>query len=272
MKSSILVLIVICVAVISVSLFYLNRHQAEPVPAMTDTAPVPAKEDAPPEKIAVAKVELPPIIKTNAEPSTPVAIPVADETKPDDSTNVIGKAVDALLSAKSGREKHELFQQLLQNGQLDQAIAELRQRAATDVSNPEISTTLGEALLNKVASIHDAGGDTDQMGILAMQADQSFNAALKIDPQNYEAQLVKSISMTYWPTDPTRDAETVQTLTSLIDRQETMASQPDFAQPYIYLGNEYQKIGELDKAQATWMLGLQKFPNDSELQKKVNGQ
>ncbi|MGH7975878.1 MAG: hypothetical protein ACREC8_04365, partial [Limisphaerales bacterium] len=110
------------------------------------------------------------------------------------------------------------------------------------------------------------------IGILAMQADQSFNAALKIDPSNYEAQLVKGISMTYWPSDPTRDAQVVQTLSSLIDRQESMPSDPGMAQAYIFLGNEYQKIGQPEKAQATWLLGAQEFPSNPTLQQKINGQ
>ncbi|HVU28183.1 MAG TPA: hypothetical protein VHG71_10675 [Verrucomicrobiae bacterium] len=272
MKSFIFVLIIVCVAVTGVSLFYLNHHPSEPVLAMTNTAPVLAKEDALPERIAIAQVAPPPTIETSIASPAPVVIPVADETKPDDATNGVGKLVDALLSAKNGLDKHNLFQQLVKSGQIDAVISELQQRAAQNPDDPEIPTTLGEALLNKVRAIHNSGGDNDQMGILAMQADQSFNDALKIDPQNYEAQLVKSISMTYWPADPARDPQVVQTLTSLIDRQETMPSQPDFAQPYIYLGNEYQKIGESDKAQATWALGLQKFPNDPTLQQKVNGQ
>ncbi len=205
------------------------------------------------------------------EKTLPVA-PVVSQAKPDDATSAIHKAVDALLSAKSAGEKHELFQQLLKSGQMDQALAELKKRAADDPNNPQIPTTIGEALINQVGAIHAAGGDINEQGILAMQADQNFNAALKIDPNNYEAQLVKSISMTYWPAEPARDAQVVQTLSDLIDRQETMPSQPGFAQTYIYLGNEYQKIGQPDKALATWQLGAQKFPNDPTLQKKISGQ
>jgi tetratricopeptide (TPR) repeat protein len=191
--------------------------------------------------------------------------------KPDDSTNAIHKAVDALLSAKSAKEKHDLFQELLKSGQLDQAMAELKQRATDNPNDPEIPTTLGEAELNKVKALHDAGADVNEMGILAMQADQNFNAALKIDPQNWEANFVKASSMYYWPADPTRDNDVVQRLSSLIDQQETMTMQPQFAQTYVVLGNEYQKLGQPDKAQATWQLGAQKFPNDPTLQAKING-
>jgi hypothetical protein len=51
-----------------------------------------------------------------------------------------------------------------------------------------------------------------------------------------------------------------------------MATQPEFAQTYLVLGNEYQKIGQPEKAIATWQLGAQKFPNEPALQKKISGQ
>ena len=145
-------------------------------------------------------------------------------------------------------------------------------RAADNPDNPQLPTTLGEAQLNKVSALYAAGGDRNEMGILAMQADQNFNAALKIDPQNWEANFVKASSMYYWPADTARDNEVVQRLSGLIDQQETMTPNPAFVQTYLVLGNEYQKIGQPDKAAATWQLGLSKFPNDPALLKKISGQ
>ena len=270
MKSFVITVAIVCFTVTAGIIIYLDHQKIAPTPAV-ESAAKPA-ESTPANDTLATKSETATIVSsdTNSLMQTNTVAAVATETKPDDSP--IHKAVDALLHAKSAREKHELFQQLLKSGQLDQAIAELQQRAADNPNDAGIPTTLGEAQLNKIKALHDAGADNDQVGILAMQADQNFNAALKIDPQNYEAQLVKSISMTYWPADPARDEQTVQTLASLIDRQETMTSQPDFAQTYIYLGNEYQKIGQTDKAMATWQLGAQKFPNDPTLQGKISGQ
>lgn len=188
------------------------------------------------------------------------------------ATNTISTAVDALLSATSAEEKHNLFEHLRKSGQLEAVIAELKQRMTDNPNDAEIPATLGAAQLNQVRLIKESGGDEDQMGILAMQADQSFNAALKIDPQNWEANFLKAASMYYWPANSERDNEVVQRLSGLIDQQETMASKPEFAQTYLVLGNEYQKIGQPEKAQATWQLGLQKFPNSPELQQKVGGQ
>ena len=84
--------------------------------------------------------------------------------------------VDALLTAKSAQEKHDLFQQLIKSGQMDAAIAELKERATQNPSDAEIPTTLGEAELNKLRTLYetDAAGNNDEIGILAMQGQESF--------------------------------------------------------------------------------------------------
>ncbi len=259
---------VIACAVILVS--RQNLLPPAPAPVVAPAPPQPELSGA--EKTAVPQPEAPKIIPAGADQSAeiPAATLAANAANPDDSTNSIQILVDALLSAK--KRKSAMLDQLTKSGQLDQAIAALRQRAVDNPGDPGIPTTLGEALLHKLRDLHDSGrGDVNDLGILAMQADQSFNSALKLDPANYEALLVKSISQTFWPADPVRDGQVVQTLSGLIDRQETLAPQPDFAQTYLYLGNEYQKIGQPDKAMATWQLGLQKFPGDQSLLKKISG-
>lgn len=273
MKSLIVASVILCAAVLAGTIIYLNHQKPAPVPApVAESLPQPTVP--PPEKVAASKPASSPAILENTDAPVPakVASLSADEAKPDDSTNSIQKLVDTLLSAKNAGQKHALFQQLAKSGQLDAAIAELKQRLADNPNDPEIPTTLGEAQLNKLVAIKEAGGDPNDMGILAMQADQSFNAALKIDPQNWEANFVKASSMYYWPADPSRDADVVQRLSGLIDQQETMAAQPQFAQTYLVLGNEYQKIGQPDKALATWQLGLTKFPGDPALLGKISGQ
>jgi tetratricopeptide (TPR) repeat protein len=275
MKKPVIAFVVLCGAIAG-AIVYLNKQKSPPpAPApVAESTPGQSAQPVPPEKIVAPKPESPPTISANAgEPAKiSAATPVVTEAKPDDSANPIHKAVDALLSAKSAGEKHDLFQQLLKSGQLDAVIEELKQRAMDNPNNPQLPTTLGEAELNKVSALYAAGGDRNEMGILAMQADQSFNAALKIDPQNWEAQFVKSSSMFYWPANPEMDNQVVQNLSKLVDQQETMPAQPEFAQTYVVLGNEYQKIGQPDKAIATWQLGLTKFPNDPTLLKKINGQ
>ena len=274
MKSLAITLILLGAVIVGGAIIYLDHQKLSPSPApVAESSPAQVMNDTPPEKVIVHKPASQTISESADKPAQiPVAPPVASETKSAGSTNAISKLVDALLTAKTASERHGLFQQLLKSGQMDQAIAELKQRAADDPNNPQLPTTIGEAMLNKVRAIKEAGGDINDMGILAMQADQSFNAALKIDPQNWEANFVKASSMYYWPAEVGRDNDVVQRLSGLIDRQETMSSQPEFVQTYLLLGNEYQKIGQPDKALATWQLGLAKFPDNPALQGKVNGQ
>jgi hypothetical protein len=52
-------------------------------------------------------------------------------------------------------------------------------------------------------------------------------------------------------------------LSNLIDQQEAMPPQPQFAQTYVLLGDQYKKTGQPDYAVQTWRLGLAKFPADS---------
>jgi cytochrome c-type biogenesis protein CcmH/NrfG len=270
MKTSVIVFIIAC-GVIAGAVVYLNRQKAPPTPALVaDSAPQPS-EQAPPENIPVPK---PPTTTMKASETAPVAVaaPAVEETKSNDTTNSISKAVDALLAARSAAEKHTLFLQLAKDGQLDQVIAELKERAAANPNDPEIPTTLGEALLNKLRAAREAGDtDINDTGILAMQADQSFNAALKIDPKNWEANFVKAASQYYWPANPQMDNDVVQRLAGLIDQQETMPQEPEFVQPYIVLGNEYEKLGQHAEAVATWQLGAQKFPGNPDLQKLIAG-
>ncbi len=271
MKTSIILFVVAC-GIVAGGIVYLNHRKAPATPAPVAASSTSETAQAAPETQPVQTSEAAPVRAVPAAASAPAAVAAAApvDAKTNDTANAISKTVDALLSARG--DKSNMLDQLRKSGQLDDVIAELQRRAAANPTDSGIPTTLGEALLNKVRGMHDADPNNyNEMGILAMQADQQFNAALKIDPQNWEANFVKSVSMTYWPADPARDAEVVQRLSSLIDQQEKMSQIPEFAQTYIYLGNEYQKIGKQDEAAATWALGAQKFPGDPALQQKIAG-
>ena len=183
--------------IVAATIVYLSKTKSPTLatsPAVSSVTQATAP--AAPEKISSPNTDAPPplVAATTPTPVVPAA-PVAASAMTGASASPIHKAVDNLLSAH-GLDKHNLFQQLIKSGQIDAAIAELQQRAAQNPNDPEIPTTLGEAQLNKLRDLRDSGsGDYNQIGILAMQADQSFNSALKLDPQNWEAQFVKNSSM-----------------------------------------------------------------------------
>lgn len=104
-----------------------------------------------------------------------------------------------LLTPQYPAQKQELFDRLRTSGQIDSAITELQRRAKETPGDANLHTTLGEAMLKQVRLLHETGADINEQGILAMQADQTFNAALKIDPKNWEAQFVKYSTMITGP-------------------------------------------------------------------------
>ena len=107
------------------------------------------------------------------------------------------------------------------------------------------------------------------MSILALQADQSFNTALGIEPTNWEAKFFKAAALSRWPPEMNKGPEVIQQLSNLIDQQEAIPPQPQFAQTYVLLGDQYKKTGQPDYAVQTWRLGLAKFPGDSTLQGRI---
>jgi tetratricopeptide (TPR) repeat protein len=268
MKSLIILLVGLCVGLACGVLYFKSQKAPSAPPPVVES--MPETVSAFPESVVTTIKPAPPVTEPVPVPApSPVTNSVASDPEAE-AVAAFRKTIDTLLSPQlPPKQKHEMFEEFRKAGQMDQVIAELKRRAKGDPQIPEIPITLGEALLNKVGAIHAAGGDVNEMGILAMQADQSFNAALKMDPSNWEAQYVKYSTMFYWPPEPTRDNEVAQKLSGLIDQQEALPQQPHFAQTYVALGNQYQKLGKPDFAEATWRLGLTKFPNDPTLLKKL---
>ena len=55
----------------------------------------------------------------------------------------------------------------------------------------------------------------------------------------------------------------------LIQQQEGQPKEPQFAQPYLWLGKEYEKAGQAEYAAQVWQRGAALFPDNKELQNKL---
>jgi hypothetical protein len=270
-----LVLAVVSVGVIGGTALYLNRQKTAPVsPAepMAEAAPRRTMEDTQSVKdIAMQQTE--PQVSAAASDSNqpPLASPVLNEVKPDNSTNstpptAFRQAIDILVSPQTSfQQRQAAWKQLRDAGELDQALASLKQGVANNPTSAEYPTALGEAYVYKLQTIRDF----HEVSILALQADQSFNTALGLDPANWEAQFFKAAALSRWPAEMNKGPEVIQQFSNLIDQQEAMPPQPQFAQTYVLLGDQYKKTGQRDYAVQTWRLGLAKFPGDSTLQGRI---
>lgn len=249
---------------------YVNRPKP-PLPARVEPASQPVDETGSRQTVQhrpVAKE-----IAAVAEPTQPTpadTIP-SSEISTTTSAGPAGKvlfdqAIETLVSPQTSYEQRQkIWKQLKNAGKLDEAITQLEQRVADNPRSADSVTALGEGYYKKA-------GNTDDVrdkAIFAMKADQTLEAALNLDPSNWEARFTKAVGMSYWPPELNKGPEVVQELLTLIQQQETQAPQPQFARSYFYLGEQYQKAGYADYAVQVWQRGAALFPNDSDLQEKL---
>ena len=270
-----LILAVVSVGMIGGATLYLNRQKTAPVSLeepMAEATSTRTPEDTRSGKAVVVQQTEPQVSGAAADSiQTPLASPVLNEVKPDNATNstpptAFRQAIDILVSPQTSfQQRQAAWKQLREAGELDQALATLKQGAANNPTSAEYPTALGEAYVYKLQTIRDF----HEVSILALQADQSFNAALGLDPANWEAQFFKAAALSRWPPEMNKGPEVIQQFSNLIDQQEAMPPQPQFAQTYVLLGDQYNKTGQPDYAMQTWRLGLAKFPGDSTLEARI---
>src|SRR5262245_10046692 len=119
--------IVIAGVITAAAIIYINHQKAPPAPAPVAATP-PQQAEQPPAETAPAPKPAPqPVVAASTPAPPPAVAPAETNSTADAPTNPISKAVDALLAAKG--EKHEMFQQLVKNGQIDAVIDELKKRA-----------------------------------------------------------------------------------------------------------------------------------------------
>lgn len=260
---------ILIIAVVGGAAFYVGRKSASlPVTDSRSAATIESGQPAAALPVVAEPVKPAPVILPKPIQAVPTPVVTTKESALDNSA--FNQTLGMLTSTNATyRQKIQVWQQLRDAGQLDQALAALKEKADANPADAAYPTALGEGYYAKLQSVYRQG-DSSAVAMLALQTDSSFNDALKIDPANWEAQYVKANALSHWPAEMNKGPEVVQQLSSLIDQQDGMPANPEFAQSYALLGDQYKKMGDLDKAAATWQLGLQKFPNDPALQKKIN--
>lgn len=275
MKPSIVVLIILGIAFTGGAIFHHYHSEPSSAPAKpAATATVTRTPETPPGATTMAVESTTPSEGPVDSRPVPAAPPAATGTSPATAAEAtpFSRTLAALVSAQTGfQERQALWKQLRESGELDQAIAMLKEGMAGHPDDPAFPAALGEAEINKIREIKENKGDFNSIAILGLQADQNFDTALKLDPSQWEAQYYKAASLANWPAEMNKGPEVIQRLSNLIDQQEAMPSQPQFALTYLVLGEQYQKTGQPDYALQTWKLGAARFPDNAALQKKIGG-
>ena len=256
----------------------VKRHtNPPPLPANStvQSAEIPARSANPPRRASSASVSAPAAAEADvsateqaSEPATASLHTVAPPILADKPSvaSTFSQPLQTLVSPQSSfAQKQAAWKQLRDSGQLDQAIAQLQQAVKDDPSVAQYSAVLGQAYLQKLGTTQDIR----QQAILAMQADQTFDQALTLDPNNWDARFYKAAALSHWPADLNKSQEVMQNLSTLIDQQETRTPQPEYAQSYVLLGDQYLKAGYPDDARQMWQRGAALFPQNEVLQNKL---
>jgi tetratricopeptide (TPR) repeat protein len=256
MKRTILILAALAITTSLVIHFYPSPtpQMAAPIAALTlSNASNP-----------VALKPVKPIVQTVAEPDTSVANPASNKPAPGSLEAIAYRsALDTLVSPHSTyAERQAALAELKDSGRLADAAEELEKLTAANPNNATYPTALGEVNLRLCSTTTDVRSQA----VWAMTADADFEAALNIDPTDWDARFTKSVAMTYWPANLNKGQEIIQNFNTLIQQQQQESPQPEFANTYVWLGKEYQQLGQTAQAQQTWQQGAALYPNNSSLQ------
>ena len=163
------------------------------------------------------------------------------------------------------QRQQEIFEELRTNGRIDEYVAAIEALAAASPEDAELQVALGHAYLQKLFGM----GNSPDMGDVAMKSDRAFDQALAIDENNWNARFSKAVSLSNWPAFLGRAPEAIEHFELLIEQQEGLPPRPEFAMPYLFLGNMHQAAGKREQAIAAWRAGLALFPTSEELRRAL---
>ena len=177
------------------------------------------------------------------------------------------EAILALQSATDWDEQMAAMQAALDAGILDQVIEELERRAAAQPDSEAAQMELAAGYMQKLFST----SNPIETGNWAMKLDSTYDKALAINDQSWDARFGKAMSLSNWPDFTGKKAEAIRQFEILREQQRSSADGPGFDQTYLILGNMYQQQGQLDKARAAWQEGLDRFPDHAQLREQLGG-
>jgi hypothetical protein len=262
--------VVVCLAVAGVAGIWIAKRNQDVTPPVVEATPgspeeTPSPEPSKPKSATSQKPRVAPTETAEQIDATPRSGALVVDSVSEEARQ-IREAVEQLVSPKTSiDQKYQTWIKLRDSGKLPQVISELEQQATNNPTSAAYPAALGQAFIHQIATTKD----TRQYAMLGLKADQSFDAALEIDPKFWEARFYKAMSMSYWPADMNKGGEVVKRFTELIQDQEAQPAQPHFAQSYVWLGEQYQKTGQTKYADQVWRRGAALFPAEPMLQQKL---
>jgi tetratricopeptide (TPR) repeat protein len=184
-----------------------------------------------------------------------------------------GAAVDVrtlvgeLARLGPGARSDELWAKLRAAGAIDEAVRWFEQQAAANPNNPDAQTALGAAYVQQLLQ----SSDEAQRIEIGKQIEAQFDRALELQPDHWEARFRKAVGLSYAPVLAGRRDDAIAQFEQLVTQQANLPPTPEQAQTYLFLGRLYEQQGDRAHAATIWRQGLQRHPQDPELQRQSAG-
>jgi tetratricopeptide (TPR) repeat protein len=198
-----------------------------------------------------------------AAPASDSMAAASTKTKEQRIASAIAQLSDPQISDV---ERRQLWSQFAKEGLIDDLLAAFENRAERDPNNVDAQVELGVAYLEKLFNSPTG----PESGVWATKADKTFDAALALDPQRWDARFTKAVALSNWPAFLGKQSLAIQQFETLVEQQSHQPKEPHFAQTHLFLGNMYLQMGQKDKAMATWQSGLAQYPDNHELQAQID--
>ena len=188
-------------------------------------------------------------------------------TDPAEGSDDVDALVDRVLSKDfEGIDGvHAFWRELRESGRIDEVIGELEGIIDADPNDPDLRFELGFAYLQK--SFGENPGP-DAMAVTE-KADASFDRALELDENHWDARFSKAIGLSLRPAVLGTTGQAIRQFEILRRQQEGQTQMAHYSQTYYYLGNLYQQTGETATALEAWRRGAELFPADERIAQQL---
>ena len=173
------------------------------------------------------------------------------------------EVVQALLGKPFGpNESNRLFWWLSRNKEkISEIIKGIEKEIEKNPNDPHLHVALATAWTAELTNQPPG----PQQGLLWGRVGASYDAALALDPNHWQARFGKAFGTSMAPEFLGLRPEAIRQFEKLKEMQSSGAPEPHHAQTYFRLGTLYKDAGNAEKARALWMEGLRLFPDNEEL-------
>lgn len=185
-----------------------------------------------------------------------------------------GERMDPILEGALGRitaeglsfeERRAAWEDLAKRGLLKDVVRALGRMAEENPDDFRVLLLFGEGA-RKLSALSAGGPGREDW---ADKAERAYEKVLGRDPENWEARFGRAALLAGSRALEGRRRDGESRLEELIRWQEDQPPKPAFSRTYLLLGDSYRDDGDQEAARRIWQKGLERFPENEDLRRRL---